>query len=434
MTKERTTPVRESKTLQRMPRVAIAGAGIGGLTAAIALGQRKFEVEVFEQHSRVHEIGASLSLGPNAVRLLDELGLRGPLRECGAIPDAVDLLRWDDGSLLHRTELGARMEERFGAPQLDFFRPELRDILLAQAERFATLHFDTRVIGVSDEGPTCSLELEGPQGSRTATATVVVGADGVSSTVRQIVVGEERPVFSGTVVYRGIADRKDVSDLHPAGVNCYWLGPNRHGVSYWLSHGDRLAVTCAVRDAAWSRESWTLQTEPNEAVGYLEGWHKPFLERIKRCTLMLRSAVYVREPLAQWSFTRVTLLGDAAHAMQPFEAQGAAQAVEDAYALAACLGALPDDPCRALQCYAQLRIARTRELQDSSREAAETFYLPDGEAQRRRDALYRTLHERLPWGPRQPLWEYDVRAELQSALGAQVARRVGPGGRTKPHH
>ena len=398
-----------------MSRVVIAGAGVGGLTAAVALARRGYEVEVVEQRPSAQEVGASLSLGPNAVRLLDELGLGPALREKGAVPDAVDLLRWDDGRLLHRTELGARMEEYFGAPQLDFFRPELHDVLMAGAERVASVRFGARVVDVVDDGGRCGLVLEAAGGRETVEATVVVGADGVSSTVRQLLVGRDEPVFSGTVVYRGVADRQDVSDLHPPGVNCYWLGPNRHGVSYWLSHGERLAVTCAVRDAAWSRESWTLETSPSETLGYLEGWHEPFLDRIRRCQLMLRSAVYVRQPIEPWSFGRITLLGDAAHAMQPFEAQGAAQAVEDAYVLAACLADQPDDPSSALQRYARVRMARTHELQDSSRAAADAFYLPDGDAQRRRDADYQVLNDRQPWGPRQPLWEYDVRDVVRTA-------------------
>ncbi|MDA8311728.1 MAG: FAD-dependent monooxygenase [Actinomycetota bacterium] len=401
----------------RPPRVLVVGAGIGGLTAAIALARRNFEVEVLEQRTSSVEIGASLSLGPNAVRLLDDLGLGAAIRNRGATPLAVDLLRWDDGRLLHRSELGPRMVEHFGAPQLDFFRPELHDLLLWEAQQVASVRFGARVVGVFEEGERCRVALEAAggedAGENPADATVVVGADGVSSTVRQLLVGRDRPVFSGTVVYRGIADRRDVSELHPPAVNCYWLGPNRHGVSYWLSHGERLAVTCAVRDATWSRESWTLETEPTEVLGYLAGWHEPFLERIRRCRLMLRSAVYVRQPLEQWSYGLVTLLGDAAHAMQPFEAQGAAQAIEDAYVLAACLAEQPGDPRAALRRYARIRIARTRELQDSSREAAESFYLPDGEAQRRRDADYQVLHERQPWGPRQPLWEYDVREVLR---------------------
>lgn len=415
-----------------MPRVIVAGAGVGGLTAAIALARRGFEVEVLEQRPSVQEVGASLSMGPNAVRLLDELGLGAAIRAKGAVPDAVDLLRWEDGRLLHRTELGDRMEEHFGAPQLDFFRPELHDVLLAEAERVASLRFGARVVAASDEGDRCTVTLasdsneshdsSSTRGATRLESTVVVGADGVSSTVRQLLAGRDQPVFSGTVVYRGVADRSQVADLHPAGVNCYWLGPNRHGVSYWLSHGERLAVTCAVRDAAWSRESWTLETTPTEAIEYLEGWDDPFLERIRRCTIMLRSAVYVRQPLEQWSFGRITLLGDAAHAMQPFEGQGAAQAVEDAYVLAACLGEQPEDPAAALQRYARLRIARTQELQESARAAADTFYLPDGEAQRRRDADYRVLHDRQPWGPRQVLWEYDVRAVVRGAQANRPTR------------
>ena len=394
--------------------MVIVGAGIGGLTATIALAQRGFDVEVLEQRPSAREIGASLSLGPNAVRLLDELGLKEALRKTGAVPRAVDLLRWDNGKLLHRTELGGSMERHFSAPQLDFYRPELHTVLLARAEGAASIRFGARVVAVEDNGRTCRVVFDGVERGHDE-ATVVVGADGVTSTVRELLVGKDQPVFSGTVVYRGIAERRDVADLHPAGLNCYWLGPNRHGVSYWLSHGERLAVTCAVRDAAWSQESWTLETAPTEVLGYLEGWHEPFLERIRRCTLMLRSAVYVRQPLEQWSFGRVTLLGDAAHAMQPFEAQGAAQAVEDAYALATCLAEDSRDVRAALQRYAAVRIARTRELQESSRAAAESFYLADGEEQQRRDADYAVLHLRQPWGPRQPLWEYDVREALRRA-------------------
>ncbi|MGH9029174.1 MAG: FAD-dependent monooxygenase [Acidimicrobiales bacterium] len=407
-------------------RVVIAGAGVGGLTAAIALARRGFEVEVFEQRPAAQEIGASLSMGPNAVRLLDELGLGPALRQKGAIPATVDLLRWDDGRLLHRSELGARMSEYFGAPQLDFFRPELHDVLLSEAQRTASVRFGAHAVGASGGGGRCCLRLEGASGEDAAEATVVVGADGVSSTIRQQLVGRDRPVFSGTVVYRGVADRDDVSDLHPAGVNCYWLGPDRHGVSYWLSHGERLAVTCAVRDAVSSRESWTLETSPAEVLGYLDGWHAPLLERIRRCRLMLRSAVYVRQPLTQWSFGRITLLGDAAHAMQPFEGQGAAQAVEDAYVLAACLADQPDDPLAALQRYERVRLARSKELQDSSTSAADFFYLPDGAAQRRRDADYEVLGERQPWGPRQPLWEYDVRGALGLAHEQLAPPGAGP--------
>ena len=129
---------------------------------------------------------------------------------------------------------------------------------------------------------------------------------------------------------------------------------------------------------------------------------------------MLRTAVFVRRPLAQWSYGRVTLLGDSAHAMEPFQAQGAAQAVEDAFVLAQCLADDPDDVPAALRRYESIRLERAGELQSSSRTAAESFYLPDGEEQRRRDAAYVTLRETLPWGTRQPIWEHDVRTALSA--------------------
>jgi salicylate hydroxylase len=390
-------------------RVAIVGGGIGGLTAAIALDRRGIEVEVFEGAAAIAAIGASLSIGPNAVRLLDELGLGEPLRQVGALPDTVDLLRWDDGSLLHRSVLGPPMEERFGAPQLDFFRPDLHRALAAAAPA-GSLHFGAEVVAVDQDEASAAVVLA--DGTR-VTADVVVAADGVRSPLRQQLVGAEDPVFSGTVVYRGIARREDVAHLHPAGVNVYWLGPQRHGVSYWLSHGELLAVTLATREAAWSRESWTLEAPVAEALEFVAGWDEAFLERLRRCPVTLRSAVYVRQPLERWSFGRVTLLGDAAHAMEPFQAQGAAQAVEDAYVLAACLGGAGDDAVPgALRRYEQVRMARATELQESASAAADAFYLPDGERQRARDAAYAKLAETRPWGPREPLWDYDVRAAL----------------------
>jgi salicylate hydroxylase len=214
------------------------------------------------------------------------------------------------------------------------------------------------------------------------------------------------------VVYRGVARREDVIELHPEHVNYYWIGPYRHGVSYWISGGELLAVNCAVQNAQWSRESWTLRAPAEEALEHFVAWHEPLRRRIAACGTMLRGAVFVRRPLASWSYGRVTLLGDAAHAMEPFQAQGAAQAVEDAFVLAECLTGDHDDLPAALRRYETIRMGRAGELQSSSHAAAESFYLPDGEEQRARDAAYATLRQTLPWGTRQPIWEYDVRAAL----------------------
>jgi salicylate hydroxylase len=388
-------------------KVAIAGGGVGGLTAAIALARQGIEVEVYEQAPAINAVGASLQLGPNALRLMDDLGLLGSLRQIGVRPDAVDFVRWDDGSLLLHTPMGTEMEEHFEAPQLDFFRPDLHR-LLAESLAPGALRFGARVTGVEQGAEVVTLSLH--DGTRVQ-ADVAVAADGIRSAIRQQLFGAEDPIFSGTVVYRGVAPAGRVAELHPEHVNYYWLGPYRHGVSYWISGGQLLAVNCAVQRAEWAQESWTLQATVDEALPYFAGWHEPLLARARACEILLRGAVFVRRPLEHWADGRVALLGDAAHAMEPFQAQGAAQAVEDAYVLAACLAA-DDDPVAALARYETIRRERAEELQSSSATAANVFYLPDGEEQRSRDTSYRTLRQSQPYGPRQRIWEYDVRDAL----------------------
>lgn len=388
-------------------RIAIVGGGIGGLTAALALCRRGVEVEVLEQAAGIEPVGASVQLGPNATRLFAELGLLPTLRAVGVRPDAVDFVRWDDGSLLLHTDLGDAAERYFGAPQLDFFRPDLQRVLF-DALPAGVVRLGVRIEQLEQDDAGVTLIATGGDRIR---ADAVIAADGINSALRQQLWGADEPVFSNTVVYRGVVPRAAVEHLHPDRQNVYWLGPYRHGVTYWIAGGRLLAVNCAVQDAEWSQESWTLETDPAEAAEAFDGWDPRLVERIRLVTTSLRGAVFVRGGLEHWSLGRATLLGDAAHAMEPFQAQGAAQAVEDAYVLAACVSAL-DDVVEAFAAYERIRMARAKELQESSATAANIFYLPDGDEQRARDARYATLLEELPFGTRQPIWEYDVRDAL----------------------
>ena len=388
------------------PEIAIVGGGIGGLTAAIALARKGIRATVYEQAPDLAPIGASIALGPNATRLLDALGLAEGIRRVGVRAEAVELVRWDDGRLLLHTDLGAAAEEYFGAPALDFLRSDLQDVLL-DALPAGTVRLGAQVVRVEQSEQRAELHLA--DGSRIE-ADAIVAADGVHSPIRQQLVGTDEPVFSGTVVYRGLAPRERVLDVYSEPINTFWIGPYRHGPVYWLSAGKLLAVNAGVQHAEWAEESWTAEAPTEELLAYYEGWDPRLRELYRRCTTLLRSAVFIRLPLEHWAFGRITLLGDAAHAMGPWQAQGAAQAIEDAFVLAECL--TQADVSDALARYERLRVARATELQEGTERAANVFYLPDGEEQRKRDAEYATLPERLPWGHRQKLWEYDVRDSL----------------------
>jgi salicylate hydroxylase len=388
-------------------RAIVVGGGIGGLTAAIALERIGVETVVLEQAAGPAALGASLQLGPNATRLLDELQLLDRLRAVASRPDAVDLLRWDDGSLILHSEHGDAAEEYFGAPQLDFFRPDLYRVLTESIS--SELQYGVRVTGVErGRFGVAAVTADG----RLVWGDCLIAADGIRSGIRRLIVGADEPVFSGTVVYRGVIPRDQALDLHPDRVNRYWLGPYRHGVSYWLSGGERLAVTLGVQRAARAEESWTTEAPAEEALAYVDGWDEPLRERLRRAGSLLRGAIYVRRPIERWADGRVTLLGDAAHAMAPFQAQGAAQAIEDAYVLSVCLADGHRDPAAALERYASIRRDRAAGVQESGRASGEELFLPDGPDQERRDQRYRDTAGERPWGIRQQLWEHDVRHAL----------------------
>jgi len=388
--------------------VAVVGGGIGGLTTAVALVRKGIDVTVYEQAPELLPVGASLALGPNATRLLGALGLMEPVRRVGSAADAVELLRWSDGTVLLHTELGPQAEAHFGAPALDFHRADLHRVLI-EALPEGTIRLGTQITGVEQDAD--GAVLVAADGIRIC-ADAVIASDGIKSSIRQQLVGVDAPEFSGTVVYRGLLPRERAIDLHPDRVNRYWLGPYRHGVVYWISAGTLLAVNTAVQQADWAEESWTAEAPTDELLAYFDGWDPALLERIRRCSTLLRGAVFVRRPLDDWAFGRIALLGDAAHAMEPWQAQGAAQAIEDAYVLAECLADSESEVDAALSRYATVRMSRATELQLSSAQAGNVFYLADGDEQRRRDEEYATLHERQPFGHRQKLWEYDVRSSL----------------------
>ena len=389
---ERSAPVTADRS---RCRVLVVGAGLGGLAAAVALRRRGFTVDVVEQAPVLTEVGGGINVGANAAGVLIRLGLGEALERVAVRPAAAHVRRWQDGTTLQRNRLNPRYEEVFGAPHLTAHRAELLDVLVSGLAG-ATVHLGRRLTAVTDTGD--GVEAVFVDGER-AQADVLVGADGINSTVRALLFGEEHPIFAGCVAYRGLVPVERLAGLDLPVETQSWLGPGGHLVHYPVSAGRVLNFVGWTEHDTWNREDWTDRATIERALAAFEGWHPQVRRIIAAADTCFIWALFDRDPLPRWSAGRVTLLGDACHPMYPFMAQGAAQAMEDGACLAACLAAAVDDGgdlAAALVRYEQVRLPRTSRLQELSRANKTVFHLPDGEAQQARDAEWAAAGERSP--------------------------------------
>ncbi|MCE7080573.1 FAD-dependent monooxygenase [Streptomyces sp. ST2-7A] len=366
------------------PRVAVVGAGIGGLTLAAALARVGVPCTVFERAGEFSPVGAGLQLAPNAVRLLHRLGLAPRLRERAVRPVAREIRRWENDALLSRLPLGEECARLYGAPYLTVHRADLHEALSGVAGD--RVRRGRSVVGVESLPDGALLWFADGTGHR---ADAVVGADGIRSVVRGTLV-RDAPVFSGHVVHRGLVPVERVPEAADPPRVTLWFGPGRHCVCYPVSGGRWLSFVATVPVGEAEPESWTTEGEPAELAAAYRGWNDTVSALFAAAARTGRWSLYDRKPLAAWSSDRVTLLGDAAHPMLPFLAQGANQAVEDALTLAVCLSRVDRAGVpEALRRYESLRLPRTTELQRDSRGTTAATHLPDGEAQRARDAALR---------------------------------------------
>jgi salicylate hydroxylase len=403
----------QSSNQEAIARVAIIviGAGIGGLTAALTLRRCGFEVNVFEQAAELREVGAGVQISPNATRILNRLGLEQPLRRFGVQPHATIIRRWDDGRVIARQPLGEACERDFGGPYYHFHRAELLDVLSAAVPP-AVVHLDHRCVGLTQHADRVEVRFHN---GATADADVVVGADGIHSTVREAILGRESPRFSGHVAYRGLVPAARVSHLGIELAASVWWGPDHHFVQYYVGEGARYLNWVAITPGQWRIESWTARGEVADALKEFEGWHPEIRAIIGSVDATNRWALYDRDPLPHWTVGRVTLLGDAAHPMLPYMAQGAVQSIEDAAVLAKCLErADAHDPGAALRRYELTRQPRASQCQEGSRRNAIMYHLADGEEQRRRDANLASSVTAPGVGRNDWLYGHDVEAEFEN--------------------
>ncbi|MET8042615.1 FAD-dependent monooxygenase [Micromonospora sp. NPDC005215] len=393
------------------PRVAVVGAGIGGLAAGIALSRHGIAVDIYEQAAELREVGLGLHLGPNASRILHRWGMADALRATAVRPEALEARDHRDGRTLAQQPMGAAWEDMFGAPHYTIHRAALHAALARRVPR-RSIHLGRRLCDLRDEGDVLILTFDD---GTTARADVLVGADGVHSVVRSTVSPPTPPVNSGNAAYRGLVAGVDL----PRDRILVWVGPSARLICYPIDGGRRLTVVAVVPDTDVGSGSATGGLP--EITDTFAGWHRDVGAIVDALGQPRRWALHDREPLDSWGGGRVTLLGDAAHPMLPYHGQEPSQAIEDAVAVAHCLAeetagrpVTADRIATALARYEAIRRPHTARVQLESRRGGSLGMRPtattDGE-------ILPYLGEDADW-----IRRYDVEHELGALLPGTAAR------------
>jgi 3-hydroxybenzoate 6-monooxygenase len=351
--------------------VLVAGGGIGGLAAALALARRGCRVEVFEQAPHIGEIGAGMQLGPNAFHAFDALGVGASARSRAVFTDCMVMHDAIDESEVGRILTDENFRRRFGNPYAVIHRVDAHRALLegVQASDRVSFRTSTRIVRI-EQDPSGVTAIDEHGGQHRGIA--LIGADGVKSVVREQYVGDP-PRVTGHVVYRAVVDRADFPKDLQWNAASLWAGPNCHLVHYPLRGGEQynVVVTFHSRD----REEWGVTDGSREEVqSYFDGICARARQLIDLPRSWKRWATADREPIGRWTFGRVTLLGDAAHPTTQYMAQGACMALEDAVTLGEALGACQGEWGEALDLYQQSRIARTARIVLSGREMGRLYH------------------------------------------------------------
>lgn len=320
------------------PRIAIVGAGIGGLAACAALCRVGIGAQIYEQGSGFSKVGAAIQLTPNAMRVMRGFGLEDFLRARSFAPDCGYNRAWDTGEVTFLHPMGAETEARYGAPDLSMPRATLHDALVSLVPEEA-IQFNRKLVGI--ETVTGGLALTFQDGS-VVTVDALIGADGIHSLIRRTIVGEEDLRFTGQVAYRSVyrSERlgREIDD------RVKWWGPGRHIVSYKIDpRRDELYFIASTPEPDFKTESWTAPGDLDVLLDAYTGFHPDARLILESAPNVHRWALIERDPLPGWTAERTILIGDAAHPMLPYMAQGAGAAMEDAVVLARCFGELGHD-------------------------------------------------------------------------------------------
>ncbi len=390
--------------------IVIAGAGIGGLSAALALAQRGFRITLLDQAERLEETGAGIQLSPNATRVLFSLGLKERIKACAVAPAAVEI-KTALGNTLASIPLGATAAERYGAPYWVAHRGDLQAALLQAVSEHSdiALRLGTRVEDFITHPNGISVAARRGAVAADETGIALVGADGLWSALRERLGNRATPAFRGRTAWRALLPAERAAPEFREAIVHLWLGRKAHVVHYPV-RADALINVVAIVDDEWAEPGWSQEGSRREILSrFAPGdWSEAARALLALPERWQKWALYDLPPLRRWGDGPVTLLGDAAHPMLPFLAQGAAMAIEDAAVLAECLARLPNDPAAAMRQYEAARRNRTARVQRSARRNGSLYHL-GGAAASARDLLLRAISGNMLL--RSYDWLYDWRLD-----------------------
>jgi 6-hydroxynicotinate 3-monooxygenase len=349
--------------MNRKTQIAVVGAGLGGLTVAGFLQRAGFAVTVYEQAPAFSRIGAGIILSANAMKVLRRLGVEDELIRTGIKPQCFLSRAWDTGATMYEIYFDEASEKRYGGPYLNIHRGDLHDIL-AQAIAAKTIAFDHQLVDLKQSKDRYSLRF----GNGTAAqADIVIGADGIRSKVRELLLDDRPPRFVGAVAHRAIFPSERLAGFKIPDCTKWW-GRDRHLLPYFMtSKRDEIYVIGVVPAREWDSEALSLPGSREALMADFADFHADLQRVLNVADNVNVWPIFDRERDDRWSGDRVVLIGDACHPMRPYMAAGGAMAIEDGAVLARCIAHF-DDPAEAFACYAATRIPRVAEVQRISLE------------------------------------------------------------------
>jgi salicylate hydroxylase len=387
--------------MKKVKKVIIAGAGIGGLTAAACLLQRGIDVEIFEQSPALGEVGAGIQVSANAARVYRSIDVLDELVNKGYSPTSYRFRLFDTGEVLQEIPLGDTYLTRHGVPYFTIHRADLHQVLVNRVIQFKSdaIRLGVKALGFDESESLIRLNLDNGQSIE---GDVLIGADGIKSAIRSQIVGATPPRYTGDASWRVIVPTEGASDSLQVSTVDIWVGPGRHAVTYPLRQGRLTNFVGCVEKPHWNEESWVAKQPWVDMEKDFRGWHSNIRAIIDaadkdHCYCW---AMNDRVPVHNWSTRRATLLGDAAHPTLPYMAQGAAMAVEDAAVLARSLETFEVD--KGLDIYSSHRSVRTERIVNESFANRQLFHQPSSQALRDAFAKRDMNQERTAW-----LFSYD---------------------------